>query len=90
MDSSVELAIQPYEADGLSLISPLVGGTLNIKFDGKNSRRVDRRSLELTNESQGKTRVTQIGVSADLRTLTISVHLAGENQPGTILVFDRE
>jgi len=90
LDASVELAIQPYEGDGLSLISPLVGGTQNIKFDGKTSRRVNRRSLELTNESQGKIRVTLIEVSTDLRTLTINIHLAGDKQPGTILVFDRE
>jgi len=90
LDPSIELAIQPYEGDGLSLISPIVGGTQNIKFDGKNVRRLNQRSLELTNESQGKIRVTQIEVSSDLKTLTINTHLAGENQPGTVLVFDRK
>jgi hypothetical protein len=90
LDSSIELAIQPYEGDGLSLISPLVGGTQNIKFDGKNSRRVNRSSLELINESPGKIRVTRIEVSSDLKILTININLAGEKQPGSTLVFDRQ
>ncbi len=90
LDSGIELEIQPYEGDGLSLISPLVGGTKNIRFDGKDSRRVNQHSLELTNNSQGRIRVTQMEVSADLRTLTISVRLAGEKDLGTTLVFDRE
>ncbi len=90
LDSSIELEIQPYEGDGLSLISPLVGGTQNIKFDGKDYRRVNQRSLEFTKNSQGRIRVTQIEVSTDLKTLTISVRLVGEKELGTILVFDRE
>lgn len=93
LDSSIagiELAIQPYEGDGLSLVSPIVGGTQNIKFDGKDSRRVNQRSLELTNKSQGKIRVTEFELSEDLKTLTISVRLVGEKELGTTLVFDRE
>ncbi len=93
LDSSlanIELEIQPYEGDGLSLISPIVGGTQNIKFDGKDYRRVNQRSLEFTKKSQGKIRVTQLEVSADLKSLTISVRLVGEKELGTTLVFDRE
>ncbi len=90
LDSNIELEIRPYQGDGLTLISPVAGGTQNIKFDGKDNRRVDQRSLELTNTSKGQTRVTQIEVSADLKTLTINIYLASAKQLGTILVFDRE
>jgi hypothetical protein len=90
LDSGIELAIQPYEGDGLTLISPIVGGTQNIKFDGKDNRRVNQRSLEMTKTSQGQTRVTQMEVSTDLKTLTINVYLANAKQLATILVFDRE
>jgi len=90
LDSSIELDILPYDGDGLSLVSPVVGGTQNIKFDAKDYRRVNERSLEITNRSQQKNRVTRIEVSADLTILTLSVHRVGESKLGTILVFDRE
>jgi hypothetical protein len=85
---NIELEIQPYEGDGLTLISPIVGGTQNIKFDGKDKRRVSQRSLELTSKSQGQTRETRIEVSTDLKTLTVRTGLGEKAQ--TILVFDRE
>jgi len=90
LDSGIELAIRPYEGDGLTLISPIVGGTQNIRFDGKDNRRVNQRSLEMTKTSQGQTRVTQMEVSTDLKTLTINIYLAGEEKLRTSLVFDRE
>ena len=83
-----ELEIQPYEGDGLTLISPLEGGTQNIKFDGKDKRRVNQRSLKLSNKSQGQTRETKFEVSTDLKTLTVRTGLGEKAQ--TILVFDRE
>jgi len=83
-----ELEIQPYEGDGLTLISPLVGGTQNIKFDGKDKQRVNQRSLELSNKSQNQTRETKFEVSTDLKTLTVRTGLGEKAQ--TILVFDRE
>jgi hypothetical protein len=83
-----ELEIQPYEGDGLTLISPLVGGSQNIKFDGKDKQRVNQRSLELSNKSQGQTRETKFEVSTDLKTLTVRTGLGEKAQ--TILVFDRE
>lgn len=90
LDPGIELEIRPYEGDGLTLISPVAGGTQNIKFDGKDNRRMNQRSLEMTHASQGNVRVTQIEVSADLKTLTINIYLASAKQLGTILVFDRE
>jgi hypothetical protein len=88
LDPSFELEIQPHEGDGLTLIGPLVGGTQNIKFDGKDKRRVNQRRLELTNKPQGK--ITIIEVSPDLKALTMSIRLADEKEPRTILAFDRE
>ena len=83
-----ELEIKPYEGDGFTLIGPVVGGTQNIKFDGKDIRRVNQRSLELSDKSQGQTRETKFEVSTDLRTLTVRTGVGEKAQ--TILVFDRE
>ena len=83
-----ELEIQPFGGDGLTLIGPLVGGTQNIEFDGKEKRRVNQRSLELSSQSQGQTRETKFDVSTDLKTLTVRTGLGEKAQ--TILVFDRE
>jgi hypothetical protein len=89
MDSSLELEIKPYDGDGISIGS--LGGTQNIKFDGKDYRRLNQRSLEITDKSQGKiTDTRQIEVSADLKTLTMRIRLPGEKEPRNILVFDRE
>jgi hypothetical protein len=105
LDSSIELEIQPYMGDGLS-----IGGhglqTQNIKFDGKeyarsgpgmppgsasSARRVSPRSLEITNKVDGKiTDTRQIEVSTDLKTLTMRIRQAGETEPKNTLVFDRE
>jgi hypothetical protein len=65
-----------------------VGGTQNIKFDGKDKRRVNQRSFELSRKSQGQTKETKFEVSADLKTLTVRTGIGEKAQ--TILVFDRE
>lgn len=106
LDSVFELEIQPYKTDGLSFNSPTMGMNKNIKFDGKDypdtgpgaapgsassCRRVNQRSLEITNKSQGKiTGTQQIELSPDLKTLTLSMLQPGESEPKNILVFDRE
>jgi hypothetical protein len=102
----MELRIQPWEDGGLSFISPGPHATKNIKFDGKDypnlgknadagsttsGRRVNERSLEITEKLQGRiTETRQIELSADGKTLTMTVHLTGQNRPQKILVFDRE
>jgi hypothetical protein len=104
--AGIELEIEPYDGDGLSLNSSDAELTKKIKFDGNDSpvidpnadtvsassgRRVNERSLEITEKFQGKTTSTrQIELSADLKTLTITVRLAGQSRPKSILVFDRE
>jgi hypothetical protein len=52
---------------------------------------VNERSLEITDKIEGKiTETRRIELSADLKTLTMSMLLAGESKPKNILVFDRE
>jgi hypothetical protein len=106
VDSAMEVRIQPYEADGLSIHGPEGQITRNLKFDGNDypesgpdappglassGRRVNQRSLELTRKFKGKLIDTQqFELSTDLKTLTLSIILAGENKPRNTFVFDRE
>ena len=80
--------------------------TKKMKFDGKDypevdpngvtgsassGRRVNKRSLEITDKFKGTiTGTRQIELSNDLKTLTITVRLVGQNRPKNIFVFDRE
>jgi hypothetical protein len=53
-------------------------------------RRVNGRSLELTDKIKGKvTHTEEVNLSLDLKTLTTTVHPAGQSKPN-ILVFTRE
>jgi hypothetical protein len=104
--SGIELQIEPYEGDGLSLNSPGAEMTKKMKFDGNDypdldtnvapgsassGRRVNERSLEITDKFKGKiTGTRQIELSTDLKTLTMTVCLVGQSRPKSILVFDRE
>jgi hypothetical protein len=102
VDSSIELAIQHYEGDGLSFNGPTA--RMSIKFDGNDhsdpkagpgyassGRRVNERSLEITDKFQGKiTDTRQMELSTDLRTLTVAIRATGETQPKNIYVFERE
>jgi len=104
LNSVMELEIQTYEGDGLSFKGPTAGLSQNIKFDGDDyanpkagagyafsGRRINERTLEITDKFQGKTRATrQVELSPDLKTLTMSMLGAGESKPKNILVFDRE
>lgn len=103
VDSVFEVEIRPYEVDGLSFINP--GQTDSLKFDGKDypsvganvppglvnsGRRVDERAVEMTVKIKDKVLDTQgIKVSADGKTLTITVRPVDRSQPN-VLVFDRE
>jgi hypothetical protein len=104
--AGIELQIQPYEDDGLSLNSPDAEMAKKMKFDGKDypdldpneepgaassGRRLNERSLAITDKFKGKiTSTRQIELSTDLKTLTMTVRLVGQNRPKSILVFDRE
>jgi len=106
-NARIELQIEPYEGDGLSLKRSDEELAKKIKFDGNDhpglnanggdtgsaysGRRVNERSLEITEKSQGKvTGTRQIELSSDLKTLTVTVHFVGQNRPESILVYDRE
>jgi len=54
-------------------------------------RRVNERSLEITDKFKGKiTGTRQVELSADLKTLTMTVRLVGQSKPQSILVYSRD
>src|SRR5579859_754178 len=106
VNAGIELQIQPCEGDGLSFKRSDEEMATKIKLDGNDysdphpnvapsssysGRRVNERSLEITDKSKGKiTGIRQIELSTDLKTLTITVRLVGLSRPNSILVYDRE
>ena len=105
VNSVFVLQVRPYEGDGLSFIDPSEEETKNVKFDGKDYpnlgpnvapgsassvRRVNERTLEMTDKIDGKVMdAQQIELSSDLQTLTMTVHTVGRSEPN-ILVFERQ
>ena len=101
----ITLQVRPYEGDGLSFVNSMEGVTKKVKFDGKDypneganaqpgamssGRRVNERTLELTDKTSGKMTATeQIELSPDHKALTMTVLPAGKSKPN-ILVFDRQ
>ncbi|MGC1645244.1 MAG: hypothetical protein WA741_05395 [Candidatus Sulfotelmatobacter sp.] len=104
--AGIELQIEPYEGDGLSLNSPDAEMTKKMKFDGNDypdpdpkgetgaassGRRANQRTLEITEKFKGKiTGTRQIELSTDLKTLMMTVRLEDQNRPKSVMVFDRE
>ena len=105
VNSVFMLQVRPYEGDGLSFIDPSEEETKSVKFDGKDYpnlgpnvapgsassvRRVNERTLEITDKIAGKVMdAQQIELSSDLKTLTMTVHTVGRSEPN-ILVFERQ
>jgi hypothetical protein len=104
MNSAYELQIQPYQSDGLTFITPTEHQPRNLRFDEKDypngpdaapgsvysARRVNERTLEVTDKIKGKVRNTQrIELSPNLKTLTMTDHAVGRSRPN-VHVFDRE
>ncbi len=104
VDTVYEIKVQPYEGDGLSFISPSESVTRNVKFDGNDypnagpgtagsatsARRLDGGAVELTDKLNGKVTDTQkVEVSADGKTMTMTVHLTTRDEPD-VLVFERQ
>jgi hypothetical protein len=105
-DAGMEVRIQSFQTDGLSVDGPEGQITRSLKFDGKDypssgadapaglvasGHRANERSLEFEDKFKGRILQTQqIEMSADLKTLTLRVILAGENKPRNVYVFDRE
>ena len=89
VNSAITLRISPYENDGLSLASS-AGTTTNLKFDGESARRLSTSAVEVIQRSEGKVTLTkQYELSPDLKTLTITTHIAGRAAPN-IFVFERQ
>jgi len=105
--AGIELQIQPYEGDGLSFKRSDEEMAKLIKLDGNDhpdldpnggdkgtantGRRVNERSLEITEKFKGKiTDTRQIELSKDLQTLTVTVRLVGQGKPQSVLVYHRE
>ena len=100
--ASYVLQVRPYEENGLSFIGP-PRDTRNLKFDGKDypvdsmprgvtssARRVDERTLEITDKIDGKVvRTDRREVSPDLKTLTRTVVPVGRRDPA-VFVFERQ
>ena len=102
MNSPFVLEVKQFEADGLSFISQHT--TKNVKPDGKDypndgqgagqgatssMQPVNDRALVITDKANGKVTATKdVALSADLKTLTMTVHAAGGDKP-TVMVFDR-
>jgi hypothetical protein len=95
-NASTELRIRSYDGDGLSFENLAGQITRKIKFDEKDypdlgpnvpagatssGRRLNQRSLEITDKLQGKiTGTRKIQLSKDLKTLTIIVRVGGPEQ----------
>ena len=105
--AGLELQIQPYDGDGLSFKRSDEETAKRMKLDGNDhpdldrngadrgtaysGRRLNERSLEITQKFKGKiTSTRQIELSRDLKTLTVTVRLVGQSSPESILVYDRQ
>lgn len=105
MNSPFLMQVKEFQGDGLSFIFPAEHKTKNVKFDGQDYpnegqgaargasssiRRMDERTLVITDKVAGKVSDTEeIGLSADLKTLTITGRFPGRDKP-TVLVFERK
>jgi hypothetical protein len=97
--------VKEFQGDGLSFLNRFEQTTRNVKFDGKDYptegpnvgrgasgsiRRVDERTLVITDKHDGKvTDTEEIALSTDLKTLSITVHIAGRDRPN-VLMFERK
>jgi hypothetical protein len=104
MNSPFPLQVKAFQGDGLSLTTVLEKKTQNVKFDGKDypydgpdvyrgasasAQRVDERSFVITDKANGTVTDTEtVGLSADLKTLTITTQVPGSDKP-VVMVFHR-
>ncbi len=104
-NSPLSMEVKAYEGDGLSFITPSQQRTQNVRFDGKyhsedgsnagqgaatSAQRTDEHNLVITHKYNEKvTGTEEIGLSADLKTLTITLHYAGREKPD-VMVYQRQ
>jgi len=100
VNSPFVLHVKPFQGGGFSFASPL--GTTDAALENENHevpsagqgalktvRRVDNRRLVVTIKQGGKQVATEEAVlSADLKTLTMTVHVVGHDRPN-VLTFER-
>lgn len=105
VNSSSAFIVSPFEGDGLSFDQAGGRIIQSLHFDGKDypgsgpdapagyvssGRRINSRAIERIDKINGKTLYTQqIEISADSKTLTMTVHIPGRDKPD-IMVFTRE
>jgi hypothetical protein len=104
-NTPLSMEVKAYEGDGLSFLTPAQHRPENVKFDGKDypedgsdagqgpaisARQVDEHNLVITHKYNGKvTGTEEVGLSADLKTLTITLHFAGRDKPD-VMVYQRQ
>jgi hypothetical protein len=104
-NTPLSMEVKAFEGDGLSFITPSQQRTQNVNFDGKDypvdgsnagrgaatsARRVDEHNLVITHKFNEKVTGTEdVGLSADLKTLTITLHFAGRDKPD-VMVYQRQ
>ena len=105
MNSPFSIQVKSFQGDGLSFINPSEHRTKNLKLDGNDYpiegpnvphgstssiRRLNERSLEMTDKFNGKvTDTQQIELSPDHKILTLTIRAVGQNRPN-ILVFEKQ
>ncbi len=103
VNGDIRLQVRPYASDGLSLVvsGPSQHDTTYVRFDGKDhpgasagsalsARRLNARAVEIMRKSNGNiTQTRQMKVSSDLKTLTLTVHIVGDDDP-KIYIFQRQ
>jgi len=104
-NSPLSMEVKAYEGDGLSFLTPSQQRTQNVKLDGKDyamdgsnagqgaatsTRRVDEHNLVITHKFNGKVTGTEdVRLSADLKTLTITLRFTGRDKPD-VMVYQRQ
>jgi hypothetical protein len=104
-NTPLSLDVKAWEADGLSFNTPEQRHPENLNFDGKDhpeegsnpaqgpavaAQRVDEHHLVITHKYDAKLTVTEdVQLSADLKTLTITMHFAGRAKPD-VMVYQRQ
>jgi len=103
-NTPLSLEVKAYEGDGLSFLTSAQNRPENVKFDGKDysedgsnaeqgpaisARQLDEHNLVITHKYNGKVTGTEtVGLSADLKTLTITLRSTGRDQPD-VMVYQR-
>ena len=104
-NTPLSMEVKAYDGNGLSFLTPEQHRPENMKFDGKDysedgsnagqgpaisARQVDEHHLVITHKYNGKVTGTEDAeLSADLKTLTITLHFVGRDKPD-VMVYQRK